>query len=129
MGDDSFGFSQDRLHGADASGVGEEGGGRQRQASWRSDRYGREAEGLGAREPRTTTNVPQQCASPRTRNGNGGHTSRLSPFDRQEMNQPHSRWRDIALTVAPAAIYAVETAPGASASKAALPHRNVTEDP
>src|SRR5258708_2165174 len=55
MGDDSFGFSQDRLHGADASGVGEEGGGRQRQASWRSDRYGREAEGLGAREPRTST--------------------------------------------------------------------------
>ena len=46
MGDDRFGFSQDRLHGADASGVGEEGGGRQRQASWRSDRYGGEAEAL-----------------------------------------------------------------------------------
>ena len=31
MGDDRFGFSQDRLHGADSSGVVEEGGGRQRQ--------------------------------------------------------------------------------------------------
>src|SRR3979409_820294 len=35
--------------------VGEEGGGRQRQAGGGSDRYGREAEGLGAREPRTST--------------------------------------------------------------------------
>src|SRR3954469_3490129 len=55
MGDDRFGLGQDRLHGADSSGLGEEGGGRQRQAGGRSDRYGREAEGLGAREPRTST--------------------------------------------------------------------------
>jgi transposase-like protein len=34
--------------------VGEEGGGRQRQAGGGSDRYGREAEGLGAREPMET---------------------------------------------------------------------------
>src|SRR3981081_2977271 len=54
MGDDRFGLSKDWLHGADSSGVGEEGGGRQRQAGGGSDRYGREAEGLGAREPRTS---------------------------------------------------------------------------
>jgi transposase-like protein len=32
-----------------------EGGSRQRQASWRSDRHGREAEGPGAREPGAST--------------------------------------------------------------------------
>src|SRR5258708_14398641 len=42
------------MDGAGSSGVGEEGGGRQRQAGGGSDRYGREAEGLGAREPRTS---------------------------------------------------------------------------
>src|SRR5260370_8320448 len=35
--------------------MGEEGGGRAWQAGGRSDRYGRQAEGLGAREPRTST--------------------------------------------------------------------------
>ena len=38
-----------------STGVGKEGGGRQWQAGGRSDPYGPEAEGLGAREPRTST--------------------------------------------------------------------------
>src|SRR5258708_7754768 len=43
------------MDGAGSSGVGEEGGGRQRQAGGGSDRYGREAEGLGAGEPGPST--------------------------------------------------------------------------
>src|SRR5262245_54747021 len=52
MGSGRVDRGQDRLHRADASGVGEEGGGRQRQAGRRPDGDGREAEDLGAGEPR-----------------------------------------------------------------------------
>src|SRR3954447_10633358 len=43
------------MHPADTSRLGEEGGGRQRQAGWRSDGHGGEVEGPGAREPGAST--------------------------------------------------------------------------
>ena len=46
MGDDRFSLDQDRLYGTDASGLGEEGGSRQRQARWSSDRYGQKLKAL-----------------------------------------------------------------------------------
>jgi transposase-like protein len=65
MGDDRFRFSQDRLHGADASGVGEEGGGRQRQASWRSDRYAEKLKALERenRELRQANEILRQASA------------------------------------------------------------------
>ena len=58
---------------ADTFGVGEGGGGRQRQAGWRSDRDGREAEGPGAREPGASTGERDLCAKAECALGLGLH--------------------------------------------------------
>src|SRR5215470_20214929 len=53
MGCGRIGRGKDRLYGADAERVGEEDRGRRRQAGWNPGGGCREAEGPGAREPRT----------------------------------------------------------------------------
>src|SRR5262249_25929689 len=53
MGCGRIGRGKDRLYGADAERVGEEDRGRRRQAGWNPCGGCREAEGAGAREPRT----------------------------------------------------------------------------
>src|SRR5262249_43345718 len=53
MGCGRIGRGKDRLYGADAERVGEEDRGRRRQAGWNPGGGCREAEGAGAREPRT----------------------------------------------------------------------------
>src|ERR1700735_2714997 len=54
LGGSDLHCGQDRLHAADAAGVGHEGRDRQRAAGRRSDRHGRQAEGSRAGEPRAS---------------------------------------------------------------------------